>query len=94
MAIIGQRFGINLTRLHLTIKQADLIALATEKRDLMPYSTEPWSYLTGVDPLSELITPMEPFTAKSAFLEAFARLTKEVQPVPNIAAEKIMGLTS
>ncbi len=94
MAIIGQRFGIDLTRLHSTIKQADLIALATEKRDLMPYSTEPWSYLAGVDPLSELIIPMEPFAAKSAFLEAFARLTNEGQAVPNIAAAKITGLTS
>ena len=30
-----------------TIKQADLIALATEKRDLMPHSAERWSYLDG-----------------------------------------------
>lgn len=60
----------------------------------MPYSTEPWSYLAGVDPLSELIIPMEPFAAKSAFLEAFARLTNEGQAVPNIAAAKITGLTS
>lgn len=75
MEIIGQRFAIDLTRLDLAIKRADLIALATEKRDLMPYSAEAWSYLEGIEPLPGIIAPMDPQAAKEAFLEAFAVLS-------------------
>jgi 5'-deoxynucleotidase YfbR-like HD superfamily hydrolase len=50
------------------IKQADMIALATEKRDLMPHSAEDWSYLRGFEPLPEAIDPMSPQQAKRAFL--------------------------
>lgn len=32
------------------VKQADLIALATEKRDLMQNSPTPWPVLAGIDP--------------------------------------------
>ena len=74
MEIIGQRFAIDLTRLDPAIKRADMIALATEKRDLMPYSTEPWSYLEGIDALPDIIEPMGPQAAKETFLEAFHRL--------------------
>ena len=74
MAIIGQRFDVELAQLHPSIKQADLIALATEKRDLMPHSTEPWAYLAGVEPVSENIRPMPPELAKMAFLDAFAKI--------------------
>mgnify|MGYP001032698119 FL=1 len=77
MAIIGQRFTIDLTHLDPAIKHADMIALATEKRDLMPYSTETWSYLQGIRPLPESIEPMTPQTAKNAFLEAFSRLSAD-----------------
>jgi hypothetical protein len=35
---------------HAMIKQADLIALATEKRDLLPSSPTPWPLLEGVSP--------------------------------------------
>jgi len=56
------------------IKHADLIALATEKRDLMPHSSERWSYLDDIDALPEAIIPLSPGDAKAAFLEAFHRL--------------------
>ena len=53
MAIIGHRFGIaepaDFTDRQ--IKRADLIALATEKRDLMPRSSEAWESLAGIAPL-------------------------------------------
>ncbi len=75
MAIIGQRFAVDLTHLDPAIKQADMVALATEKRDLMPYSTENWSYLQGISPLPQIIEPMDPQAAKTAFLETFGRLT-------------------
>ena len=71
MEIIGHRFGLDLTHLDPAIKQADLIALATEKRDLMPHSVETWHYLQNIEPLAEAIQSMSPQKAKSAFLEAF-----------------------
>jgi hypothetical protein len=33
------------------IRDADLIALATERRDLMPPTTRPWAVLDGVEPV-------------------------------------------
>ena len=71
----GHRFAVYLTHLDPAIKQADMVALATEKRDLMPYSTETWSYLQGMSPLPDIIEPMGPQAAKNAFLETFSRLT-------------------
>jgi 5'-deoxynucleotidase YfbR-like HD superfamily hydrolase len=57
------------------IKEADLVALATEKRDLMPHSVEEWTYIEGVEPLPGPIKPMNPFEAKAAFLNEFQRLS-------------------
>jgi 5'-deoxynucleotidase YfbR-like HD superfamily hydrolase len=71
--IIGERFGVDLQH-HPVTKQADLIALATEKRDLMPFSTEDWSSLTGVEPVEEKLAPLQPEQAKRVFLAAFERL--------------------
>jgi 5'-deoxynucleotidase YfbR-like HD superfamily hydrolase len=76
MAIIGERFGIDLSHLDPAIKRADLIALATEKRDLMPHSTEDWANLAGIEPLAAAIEPMSPQDAKRAFLDAFAALQR------------------
>lgn len=76
MEIIGQRFGVDLTRLHPSIKEADLVALATEKRDLMPHSTEPWTSISGIEPLAKRIEPLAPGDAKSAFLAAFAQFKR------------------
>lgn len=73
MEIIGERFCVDLTHLDPRIKLADRIALATEKRDLMPHSVESWAYLDGIHPLAEVIKPMSPADAKSAFLAAFEK---------------------
>lgn len=78
MAIIGEKFGLDLTHLALSIKQADLVALATEKRDLMPHSTEPWSYLAEVEPLPHAIAPMSPEKAKESFLVAYQRFSADI----------------
>lgn len=70
--IIGENFGVDLNH-NPVIKRADLIALATEKRDLMPYSAEPWSYLQDIEACHEIIRPMAPEDAKQDFLLSFAR---------------------
>jgi hypothetical protein len=72
MALIAEQFGVCFDD-YAPIKKADLIALATEKRDLMPKSTEPWSYLAGVEPLKPCIDAWPPEQARQAFLEAWAQ---------------------
>ena len=62
--IIAAAFGVDFSD-YVAIKKADLVALATEKRDLMPYSVESWDYLDGVLPLPEKINPVGPVEAKA-----------------------------
>ena len=66
-AAIAERFGVQGFGDPL-IKRADMISLATEKRDLMPHSTEDWSYLEGIEPLPDPLDPMAPHIAKRVFL--------------------------
>jgi 5'-deoxynucleotidase YfbR-like HD superfamily hydrolase len=61
---------------HPAIKRADLIALATEKRDLMPYSVEPWTYLTGIEEMPMLVDPLSPQEAKLAFMNRYTELQR------------------
>lgn len=72
-ALIGAAFAIDFSE-YAPIKRADLIALATEKRDLMPHSAERWTYLDDIRALPEPIVAMSPGQAKQAFLNEFARL--------------------
>lgn len=71
---IHEHFGINVSdedkRL---IKEADLISLATEKRDLMPKQKhEQWSHLPSLyQPDPNAIVPLPPKQAKELFLNAF-----------------------
>jgi 5'-deoxynucleotidase YfbR-like HD superfamily hydrolase len=74
MQIIGERFTVDLEHLDPAIKVADLVALATEKRDLMPHSTEAWANLRDILPMPESIRPLMPLDAKSAFLDSFHQL--------------------
>lgn len=71
--IIAAFFGIDFSD-YAPIKQADLIALATEKRDLMPHSTESWAYLAAISPRPETIITLSPGEAKHQFLQKFHRL--------------------
>jgi uncharacterized protein len=58
--------------LHPSIKTADLIMLATEKRDLMP----PHDYVEwpGVEPISEVIVPLPPEQAYKLFMARYREL--------------------
>ena len=73
-AIIAATYGLDFSD-YAPIKRADLIALATEKRDLMPHSAERWAYLDGIAPLPGIIEAMGPAEAKQRFLHAFAQLS-------------------
>ena len=80
--IIGDTFGVDFSD-YGPIKEADLIALATEKRDLMPHSVERWAHLDTVRALPDPIVPMSPRDAKLAFLGEFERLlgTRPASPL-------------
>ncbi len=64
-AVIAQKFGYAFP-LDPRVKEADLILLATEMRDLMPYPLA-----KPAPPLKETIVPMSPKEAKAAFLQAY-----------------------
>lgn len=67
-----------------SVKRADRILLATEKRDLMPPHADPcgsdeWALLHGVEPLAKRIVPAPPFAAHAIFMGRFDELTAEAQ---------------
>lgn len=58
------------------VREADLRALATEARDLLPGGPcEPWSALEGIEPFAMVIAPQAQSVAKRLFLHAFHSLT-------------------
>lgn len=66
-------FGVSLEE-RPSIKRADMVALATEVRDLLPYQPVPWSVLREVKPLQSIITPLSPDEAKDLFLLRYSEL--------------------
>ncbi|MCL1887119.1 MAG: metal-dependent phosphohydrolase [Betaproteobacteria bacterium] len=72
---ICRQYGIPCPMPH-EIKQADLILLATEQRDLMPHIETQWHYLKGIEAMKETITPWPPSLARKRFLERFYELEK------------------
>lgn len=73
-AAVFKRFNID-TPLDPCIKRADLIMLATEKRDLMPEHLDDWDCLAGIAPMPQPLVPMAPPTARYCFLDRFFELT-------------------
>ena len=57
-----------------TVKEADMLMLRTERRDLMPHTNEVWADIEGVAPASFTITPLHPEVAKYKFLSRFVEL--------------------
>lgn len=50
------------------VREADIIALATEVRDLMPQNPALWHNIQDIEPSQETIIPMEPHKAESLFM--------------------------
>lgn len=63
-------FGLHPT-IPPAVKAADLVLLATERRDLMPQTGEPWAVLDGVEPLDGRIDVWGPEGARRLFLDVF-----------------------
>lgn len=53
------------------IAHADLVMLATERRELMPHDDEPWPTLAGIQPLMDRVFPWDHNRAWREFLERF-----------------------
>lgn len=69
------RFGLPM-KLHPMVKRADLVLLATERRDLMPPPGDgSWSIIADVPPLRHIISPVGPEEAKAMFLGRYLELT-------------------
>lgn len=62
-----------------SVKRADRVALATERRDLMPTDGVAWEVLDGITPLSVTIAPLPPESAKALFLAQYDHLTGGVR---------------
>lgn len=74
-AVLG-RFGLS-AKLPDSVKAADMVMLATEKRDLMPCDRHQWECIAGHYPLAENIEPMTPRQAFEAFLLRYSEITGE-----------------
>ena len=80
--VLGTRFNVDLQP-NDAIKHADLVVLATERRDLMPMDTADWSSIAGITPLSRTIKPLAPETAAAQFMDLFFKLINQPQPSKN-----------
>lgn len=74
--VIRARFGLPAT-MSPEVKHADLVMLATERRDLMPEDATPWPILEGIEPLPRKIVAMQPGKAHHLFLRRWVELTGE-----------------
>jgi len=62
-------------KLPATVRHADLVALATERRDLMPADPAVWDCLIGIEPTAETISP---WTATEVRLTFHQRLMDQL----------------
>ena len=71
---IAKKFGLSFP-FHSSIKIADLRAVTTETRDVMP-DNEQWEHLEGIEMFDEIIQPVSCVEAKEMFLVRFGELTR------------------
>lgn len=65
---ICRRFWLNPV-LPVYVLDADMIALATERRDLMPATNTAWLCLEGVEPMSKVIRPWDQARARDEYFQ-------------------------
>ncbi|AFU86540.1 deoxyribonucleoside 5' monophosphate phosphatase [Caulobacter phage CcrRogue] len=73
-ASVRRRYGLPPT-MSPEVKHADLVMLATEKRDIMPNPEDEWAMLKGVETLPFEIEVWDVERARDAFIARFADLT-------------------
>jgi hypothetical protein len=77
-AVILGAFGLH-GDMPFEVKQADLIALRTEQRDLMPTNSTLWMSLTGVKPAARKVRPMPIWWVRLRFKWRFRELMRQQQ---------------
>ena len=73
-AAVLQHFGLP-EQLHPCVKEADLVMLATEQRDLLPAHSDEWAVLKDIKPLTGRIHPWPAQVARQYFLVRYRHLT-------------------
>lgn len=73
---IAKRFGIAPV-LPESVKRVDLQLMATERRDLLPESSQAWPCLEGIEPLPDTIEPWSSDVAACAWQERLSELTPQ-----------------
>lgn len=69
---IGRKFGIRTPGKWPEVKHADLVMVATERRDLDLDDGKPWQMLKGIEPASHfIISPFNPRQARVLFLQRY-----------------------
>lgn len=74
--VIRKRFGLPAIPSP-AINVADLVLLATERRDIFPNDLVDWPIVAGIEPMPRQIWPLAPEMAKEQFLERYQSLTGE-----------------
>ncbi|MFV8867556.1 HD family hydrolase [Serratia fonticola] len=73
--VIRHKFGLPPTHSQ-AVKHADLVLLATERRDLDIDDAEPWPMLAGIAPSDViLVCPVNPLQARTMFMQRFLQLS-------------------
>ena len=75
-AAIRERFKLP-AQMSPEVKRADLILLATERRDLMPADDTPWPILEGIIPLERKIAAAHASRSQALFIKRWVELTRE-----------------
>jgi len=70
------RFGIY-SDIPQEVKYADLVMLATERRDLMAQHDSEWDLITDIEPLDMRIEPLEPKAAANCFLNRYKAIVMQ-----------------
>ncbi|HYD58941.1 MAG TPA: metal-dependent phosphohydrolase [Noviherbaspirillum sp.] len=71
--VVFARFGVR-NPLPDYVKYADLVMLATERRDLMPEDDEDWESTDGIPELPEIIVPVNDKQAYTMFMNRYYEL--------------------
>lgn len=82
-AAVMDRYGVPLP-LPDCVKEADLIALRTEQRDLMGADNHEWLDSMGIEPLPDPIVPLAPIHAYTLFLDQYTRLVGAKYGIPYV----------
>ena len=72
--VIARKFGLP-TEMSVEVHHADLVMLATERRDLLGDDGTPWPVLDGIEPARTRIEPWSADFAMTRFLQRFEDLT-------------------